>query len=55
VEAIRSKVPKSIKIEVETSNLEQVQEALDADVDIIMLDNMSAKMMKEAVELIKKG
>jgi nicotinate-nucleotide pyrophosphorylase (carboxylating) len=54
VEAIRSKVPKSIKIEVETSNLEQVQEALDADVDIIMLDNMSAKMMKETVELIGK-
>lgn len=54
VKAIRSKVPKSIKIEVETSTLEQVQEALDAEVDIIMLDNMSAKMMKEAVELIGK-
>jgi nicotinate-nucleotide pyrophosphorylase (carboxylating) len=37
---------------VETSNLEQVKEALDADVDIIMLDNMSSKMMKEAVQLI---
>ncbi|WP_372932603.1 carboxylating nicotinate-nucleotide diphosphorylase [Mariniphaga sediminis] len=54
VEAIRFKVPKSIKIEVETTTLEQVQEALDADVDIIMLDNMSSKMMKEAVELINK-
>jgi nicotinate-nucleotide pyrophosphorylase (carboxylating) len=52
VDAIRPKVPKSIKIEVETSNLEQVQEALDADVDIIMLDNMSSKMMREAVDLI---
>jgi nicotinate-nucleotide pyrophosphorylase (carboxylating) len=52
VDAIRSKIPKSIKIEVETSNLEQVQEALDADVDIIMLDNMSSKTMKEAVALI---
>ncbi|MBW6535376.1 MAG: carboxylating nicotinate-nucleotide diphosphorylase [Mariniphaga sp.] len=52
VDAIRSKIPKSIKIEVETSNLEQVQEALDADVDIIMLDNMSSKMMKEAVDII---
>ena len=52
VEAIRSKIPKSIKIEVETTNLDQVQEALDADVDIIMLDNMSAKEMKEAVALI---
>lgn len=52
VEAIRSKIPKSIKIEVETSNLEQVQEALDAEVDIIMLDNMSSSLMKEAVELV---
>ncbi|HDR51358.1 MAG TPA: carboxylating nicotinate-nucleotide diphosphorylase [Mariniphaga anaerophila] len=52
VDAIRSKVPKSIKIEVETSNLEQVKEAINAEVDIIMLDNMSSKMMIEAVELI---
>ena len=52
VKAIRAKIPKSIKIEVETSTLEQVQEALDADVDIVMLDNMSSKMMKKAVELI---
>ena len=54
VDAIRKKIPKSIKIEVETSNIEQVQEALDADVDIIMLDNMSSKMMIEAVALINK-
>jgi nicotinate-nucleotide pyrophosphorylase (carboxylating) len=52
VNAIRSKIPKSIKIEVETSTLDQVQQAIAADVDIIMLDNMSSKMMKEAVELI---
>ena len=54
VDAIRNKVPKSIKIEVETTNLEQVQEALDAVVDIIMLDNMSSKLMREAVQLINK-
>ncbi|MBT3382705.1 MAG: carboxylating nicotinate-nucleotide diphosphorylase [Prolixibacteraceae bacterium] len=54
VNSIRSKVPKSIKIEVETTNMNQVQEALDADVDIIMLDNMSSKMMTEAVKLINK-
>ena len=52
VVAIRTKIPKSIKIEVETTNLDQVQQALAADVDIIMLDNMSSKMMKKAVELI---
>ncbi len=54
VESIRKQVPKSIKIEVETKNLEQVQEALDADVDIIMLDNMSSKMMREAVKIINR-
>jgi nicotinate-nucleotide pyrophosphorylase (carboxylating) len=54
VKAIRSKVPKSIKIEVETTNLEMVQEALDAYVDIIMLDNMSSKLMAEAVQIINK-
>jgi nicotinate-nucleotide pyrophosphorylase (carboxylating) len=52
VKAIRKKVPKSIKIEVETTNLYQVQEALDVGVDIIMLDNMSSKMMTEAVKII---
>lgn len=54
VEAIRKNVPKSIKIEVETTNLVQVKEALEAQVDIIMLDNMSSKLMHEAVLLINK-
>ena len=39
-------------VEVETENLEQVREALDAGADIIMLDNMTPEMMTEAVELI---
>jgi nicotinate-nucleotide pyrophosphorylase (carboxylating) len=54
VDAIRSKIPKSIKIEVETTNLEMVKEAMESDVDIIMLDNMSSKLMAEAVKLINK-
>lgn len=54
VEAIRKKIPKSIKIEVETTTIEQVKEALAADVDIIMLDNMSSAMMKECVEIIDR-
>jgi nicotinate-nucleotide pyrophosphorylase (carboxylating) len=54
VEAIRKKVPMSIKIEVETSNLAEVQEAIEAGADIIMLDNMSSEMMAEAVKLIDK-
>ena len=49
-----SKIGKSakIKIEVETETLEQVQEALDAGVDIIMLDNMDLETTREAVKLI---
>ncbi len=54
VEAIRKRVPKSIKIEVETTTIEEVKEALAADVDIIMLDNMSSSKMKECVKLIDK-
>jgi nicotinate-nucleotide pyrophosphorylase (carboxylating) len=54
VDAIRGKIPKSIKIEVETTNLEEVIEALAADVDIIMLDNMSSKKMKECVAIIDR-
>lgn len=38
-----------VKIEVETTNLAQVQEALDAGADIIMLDNMSIDQMHQAV------
>ncbi len=48
--ALRKKVPHTMKIEVEVENLEQLQEALDAGVDIIMLDNMSIEDMKTAVE-----
>lgn len=40
------------KIEIETETLEQVQEAIDAGADIIMLDNMDNETMKKAVELI---
>ncbi len=42
------------KIEVETENLEMVQEALLAGADIIMLDNMGLEIAKEAVEIIGK-
>lgn len=52
VNAIKPKISEGIKIEVETTTLEQVQEALDAGADIIMLDNMDNKTMKTAVELI---
>ena len=40
------------KIEIEVETMEQVREAVEAGADIIMLDNMTPEMMKEAVELI---
>ena len=40
------------KIEVETETLDMVREAVEAGADIIMLDNMSHDMMREAIALI---
>jgi len=42
------------KIEVETENLEMVKEALEAEADIIMLDNMTLDIARRAVEMIDK-
>lgn len=52
VKEARAHLPLSIKLEVETTTLEEVQQALDAGADIIMLDNMSNEAMTEAVKLI---
>ena len=52
VEMAKEYAPFVRKIEVEVENLEMVKEALEAKADIIMLDNMSTEMMKEAVKLI---
>ncbi|MBK8315705.1 MAG: carboxylating nicotinate-nucleotide diphosphorylase [Acidobacteria bacterium] len=42
------------KIEVETSTLEQVIEALDAKADILLLDNMTPEMVGQAVEIVRR-
>jgi nicotinate-nucleotide pyrophosphorylase (carboxylating) len=52
VESVRSKYQNKYKIEVETSTIDEVKEALCSGADIIMLDNMSISMMKEAVGII---
>lgn len=49
----RANIPHTMMIEVETESLEQVEEALTAGADIIMLDNMEPELMKEAVRRIK--
>jgi nicotinate-nucleotide pyrophosphorylase (carboxylating) len=42
------------KIEVEVSTLEQVKEALNAKADILLLDNMTPEMVRQAVEIVHK-
>jgi nicotinate-nucleotide pyrophosphorylase (carboxylating) len=48
----RARIPHTLKIEIETETLPQVEEALAAGADIIMLDNMTLEEMRTAVTLI---
>ena len=52
---IRKHVSHLVKIEVEVSTLAEVKEALQAGVDVIMLDNMSLENIKTAVAMIQKA
>jgi len=54
VKAVRRHAPFMAKVEVEASSLKQVQEAIDAGADVIMLDNMTLAQMAEAVKLVNK-
>ncbi len=52
VARVRKRVGAKMKIEVECTGIRQVQEALEAGADIIMLDNLSPARMARAVEVI---
>ena len=52
VELVRSNIGHMVKIEVETETKEQVLEAVEANVDVIMLDNRTPEEIKELVKLI---
>ena len=52
IETVRKSVPHTLKIEVETESMEQVEEAISAGADIIMLDNMDVPAMEKAVKFI---
>ncbi|KZL92101.1 carboxylating nicotinate-nucleotide diphosphorylase [Clostridium magnum] len=52
IEAVRKNAPFVRKIEVEVENLDQLQEALEAKADIIMLDNMDIETLKASVRII---
>lgn len=51
VKTLKAKLGHTVKIELEVRNLQELREALEAQVDIIMLDNMSCEDMKKAVEI----
>lgn len=53
VQQVRAEVPHTLKIEIEVDTLEQLQEALAAGADIILLDNMDIPTLKKAVKMAK--
>lgn len=53
VERARAYVGHLVKIEVEVDSLEQLAEALDLKVDVVLLDNMSLETLREAVRMAK--
>ncbi len=54
VRAARQMAPHLLKIEVECETLAEVQEALDAGADVVLLDNMTADLMHEAITLVRR-
>ena len=54
VKRARAAAPAGIKVEVECDRLDQVEAALDAGADVIMLDNMQLTDLREAVKLVEE-
>lgn len=54
VTAARSLAPHLLKVEVECETLNEVREALQADADVILLDNMDVALMRQAVTIIRE-
>lgn len=53
VERARERVGHMVKIELEVDSLDQLREALDLGVDVVLLDNMSLETLREAVRMAK--
>lgn len=51
VNAVRSQAPFTLRVEVEVTTIEELEEALSAGVEIIMLDNMDLETMRRAVKI----
>jgi nicotinate-nucleotide pyrophosphorylase (carboxylating) len=55
VAAVRARNELGLRVEVETTSLDEVREALAAGVDRVMLDNMTPELMRQAVALVRAG
>jgi nicotinate-nucleotide pyrophosphorylase (carboxylating) len=54
IEAARRRVPHLLKIEIECETLAEVEQAVQAGAEVILLDNMSIERMREAVEFVRR-
>jgi nicotinate-nucleotide pyrophosphorylase (carboxylating) len=54
VKKARCNIPHIFKIEIEVKNLDELREAIDSGVEVIMLDNMDIKEMEKAVQIVNK-
>ena len=54
IAVLRNNIPYPLNIEVETTNIKEVEQALEHGADIIMLDNMPPEIMIEAVKKIRQ-
>lgn len=55
IKAARQQAPHLLKIEIECETLAEVEEAVQAEADVILLDNMSAEMMRKAVAFVRRA
>ena len=53
IERARARAPHTSRIEVEVGSLSQLEEALRAEADIVMLDNFSTSLVKEALAIVR--
>jgi len=53
VKAAKEKTPRGTEVEVEVETIDGLREAIDAGADVVLLDNMTTAVMKEAVGIVK--
>ncbi len=54
VQQLRQNIPEGMRIQIEVENLQDLEQAIDAGADALLLDNMTVDMLKKAVQIINK-